>query len=919
MNGTDDNLILGQAPLPEGADDCGCCAGTDVRTPSGLYNRAGLSAIAYRVGTHATFKRTMLARLSSADHPALARLRTRDDNDYSIALLDAWAAVSDVLTLCQERIANEAFLATATERLSIIELARLIGYRLLPGVAAEAHLAFTLEDAATPGEEPLAQTTVPTGTRVQSIPGPGETAQTFETVEDLMARLEWNALKPRPSRLILPNHKHDTVAYLKGTAANLNPGAAILLVGPEREADSGNENWDFRRLTRVETDPKTDTTRIQWSPGLGSDSPSKNPSANPKLYVFRQRASLFGYNAPHPKVLPQETRDNYGFTETDESIPDWTFEFTGNTIDLDTIYADIAENSWIVLSKPTYQEVYRATQVREGGEANFALSGRTTRIDVDGEHLAFFAGGAYRETAVFANAELLEFAETPIDSPVWKDSVVGDRLIDGLEEDHPLVVRGPRAKARVLVDTLVLTSDDDPPESYSIDKGEVLTLLAAPGDISGNPSLNRWHLRAENGFEGVVTADPDVLAFVAAGEDDPLVAETATLLSVTTQDELYTRLVFAEDLVKAFDRGRTVIHANVALATHGETVSEVLGSGDAGRAHQRFALKQSPLTYVGAAAATGVASTLEVRVDDVRWSEVPFLYGRGPTERVFTTHINDDGTTSLQFGDGIIGARLPSGQDNVDATHRKGTGLVGLVGANTLKMLLSKPLGVREVINPLAASGADDPETMDDARDNAPVTVRTLDRTVSLLDYEDFARSFIGIAKALASWSWDGQTRRVFVTVAGPNGAEVKESDGLHQRLLKALKEAGDPFIDVVVQSYQPVTFRLKLKIKVDPDHLEDIVLADVEATLRAAFAFGMRNFGQQVALSEVIATAQQVSGVVAVDVDRLYRSEPPNDDPVDHARLPAALPILSADGTMRAAELLTLDPGPLDGLEVMP
>ena len=42
----------------------------------------------------------------------------------------------------QERIANEGFLRTATERRSILELARLIGYELNPGVAASAYLAF---------------------------------------------------------------------------------------------------------------------------------------------------------------------------------------------------------------------------------------------------------------------------------------------------------------------------------------------------------------------------------------------------------------------------------------------------------------------------------------------------------------------------------------------------------------------------------------------------------------------------------------------------------------------------------------------------------------------------------------------------------------------------------------------------------
>ena len=77
------------------------------------------SAIAYRTGTWATFKESMLARLSSSDYPALAGLKTRDDDDFSIALLDASSVVLDILTFYQERLANESYLRTATQLQSL--------------------------------------------------------------------------------------------------------------------------------------------------------------------------------------------------------------------------------------------------------------------------------------------------------------------------------------------------------------------------------------------------------------------------------------------------------------------------------------------------------------------------------------------------------------------------------------------------------------------------------------------------------------------------------------------------------------------------------------------------------------------------------------------------------------------------------
>src|SRR5436190_11656542 len=118
---------------------CGCCE-PEPKLPS-IHNPAGQNAIAYRAGVYGSFLARLLDRIHSAaidggandgQHP-LRPLTTRAKDDPSIALLDAWAVVAEVLTFYQERIANEGFLRTATERRSILELAREIGYELAPG------------------------------------------------------------------------------------------------------------------------------------------------------------------------------------------------------------------------------------------------------------------------------------------------------------------------------------------------------------------------------------------------------------------------------------------------------------------------------------------------------------------------------------------------------------------------------------------------------------------------------------------------------------------------------------------------------------------------------------------------------------------------------------------------------------------
>src|ERR1019366_1362619 len=88
---------------------CGCCAGVGVQTPREVSNLPGLSSIAYRTGTWTTFRESMHARLSSFDYPALAPLKTRASDDFTIALLDATAVMLDILTFYQERLANESY------------------------------------------------------------------------------------------------------------------------------------------------------------------------------------------------------------------------------------------------------------------------------------------------------------------------------------------------------------------------------------------------------------------------------------------------------------------------------------------------------------------------------------------------------------------------------------------------------------------------------------------------------------------------------------------------------------------------------------------------------------------------------------------------------------------------------------------
>jgi predicted phage baseplate assembly protein len=908
-------------------DACGCCEG-EAPAPV-LYNRPGLSSLAYRIRTYGDALEAMRSTLArpylnvltgrldaegrrEAERIELTQgLTTRADDDPAQALLDAWAVAVDVLTFYQERIANEGYLRTAAERRSILELARAIGYELSPALAASTHLAFTVETA--PGAP--SEAAVDVGTRVMSIPGQDELPQTFETSADITARAAWNALQPRLSVPNPPAHGMDTL-YFQGTGMRLEAGDAILIVGDERlndPAPKDDNHWDFRILesvTRVTTpDPANSYTVVKVKP-LGEVAPRPmNPAAQrPRAYVFRARAALFGHNAPDWRPLAQTTKLGYLTGDAAKNCAadpsncgtEWP-EFhiknpAGKAIDLDRTYPKVLPGSWLVLEKAHYVELYQVKSVATASRTDYLLTGQVTHVGLDTD-LGLTSFGL-RETAVFIEPEELTLAEKPVPDPLYDHEIILDGTYPDLARGQPLALSGKRQRVRTLIDGLTLALDvpdaAGPPDgtgatTRTLAAHDTLQMLAPP-TFGGETLLPAqlvtrlaaltdsisWRLIDRDGATGLLTANGAQVALAPAEEDDEVVREVVVIddSALAVRVERDDTILLAEDpLTACYDRATVTLNANTVHATHGQTVAaEVLGSGDAGKANQRFWLKKPPLTYVSAATATGALSTLSVRVNQVQWQELPSLYGLTPQDQAYTVRIEDDGETAVVFGDGIQGARPPSGFENVVATYRTGAGPDGEVKAGQLSLLQTRPLGIREVTNPVPATGAAPAEEMEDARENAPNTVLTLDRIVSLRDYEDFTRSFRGIGKARADRLWTGQDFLIHVTAATASGDPLAPGD-VYDNLIDAINAARDPLERLVVSGYTPVTFSLEASVLIDtPRYLAEDVLADVRAQLEATFAFDARDFGQPVTLAEVVTAIQQVTGVIAVDMISLAR-----------------------------------------------
>jgi Baseplate J-like protein len=929
---------------------CGCCSGATRLTPALIVNRSLLPAISYRVGTYSSFMQTMIAALSRSNVPALTGLRTRDSSDFSIALVDAWSEVLDILTFYTERLANEAYLGTAVQARSVFELVNLVGYTPSPGVSASTTLVFTL--ATSPGSP--ATVPIPQGTRVQSVPGPGQTPQVFETSEDLTATIAANAIPAATTQPWTTTGK-DTSTWIAGTANNIQVGNALLFISTSGGAPSITGPAILCFVTAVVIDPLSGNTQIFWDQQL----PFGAGDSSICLYVLRTKAALFGVNAPWPGIFPyvQETSSPWNFVPP--NIPgyptnpsnDWSFTPTDSaTINLDNSYpglnpaggasASASQAEWAVLKSPGPPASVAFFQIQSASESNPALytvSAKTTQLtmasgaaivpsspaNTDVSSLLSTFVNNTRKTTVYIGSQLLTFANLPLTaltpSPTgdYADTLMpgmlapvsgGSFAIVGLQQigpNSPIGVNGKRLRiAPNTANATFISTGASSGLTVSLNQPFLVDAFPPTPDPDGSGN-DLWSVITVNGEAGILSVAPGAYQLQPSATADPIAGEAATV-TIATVEGASTALTLGADLSRIYDASTVTVNANAVLATDGQTTQEILGSGDATNPALEFQLKQSPLTYTAAANSSGVQSTLQVRVNNLLWSEAPNFLSSAPSDRAYVTIPNSTGGPTVQFGNGIQGSRTPTGQANIQALYRVGIGAAGNLAAGQLTQALDRPQGLQSVTNPGIATGGADPATPAEARESAPLPTLTLGRVVTLEDYQNFALNIPGISLALATWTWFGNTRGIFLTVAGAEGATLLPTDQVVVNLYQAIANCSLPYVPVRIVSYVPGLFEISMQVLVNtPLYEASVVMQQVWQSLAAAFAFGQLAPAQGVAASQVIALAQQVPGVVAVNLTALNRK---GDSATATNFLCASGPQPTADPPA-GAEILLLDP----------
>jgi hypothetical protein len=300
---------------------------------------------------------------------------------------------------------------------------------------------------------------------------------------------------------------------------------------------------------------------------------------------------------------------------------------------------------------------------------------------------------------------------------------------------------------------------------------------------------------------------------------------------------------------------------NILPVTRGRTVAnEILGSGDATNPGQDFTLSQSPVTYLQQGAA--YASTITLTVNGIPWTEVSSFYGQPPDAEIFVTREDSKGKTHVTFGDGVNGARLPTGTNNVVATYRTGGGAASPPAGKLTVIAKSFP-GLSSVRNPVAVSGGADPDPADAIKHFAPRSVLTFGRAVSVFDYEALAAQAPGVARARAVWSWDDARQRSLVTVY------VGDDAGAVQTARTALAAAGDPNRPVLVKQGTEISIALAITLVTTPGMdggaIEAAISSALTDTETGLFGAWNLQIGQPVFDGQIEAALLSVEGAVAI------------------------------------------------------
>jgi len=747
--------------------------------------------------------------------PVLGALTYRGCDDPGIALLEATAEVGDILTFYQELYANEVYLRTAQWRESVADLVRLTGYLLAPGMGCQGAFALEVKSPIVmPARFPFKAQLTATAEQVDFETAESVSAYPALSRFHLYRNWRYAPIAASTSAFSVPT------ALLERSAPDLKKGDRILLV-------AGSSVSTTQQIAVVSAmKERFEQTEISIAGAWGGSAGRTIVAA----YTLGRTFRLFGHNQASSMT---RVRNSIAMEEVVSFAKATGVHGAAPEYALDRAVDDLSVGSTVLVSLDLYDREMLSPlrHVLKRRIVDVATKTVTWGAMTNATSVVRFNRPVSVESAPMPRQHT-DIRSVEIHEVVGRAFPVrGVRTIDTTSHSPRLYFFGTRDSWEKLHGRTVRFAHDSHVEE-AVAYAENASLVKA--DAS---TVRLWPVRLSRTLAKLTTADFD--------------------LDAPTVD----------------------VFGNLVAATQGKTQPEVvLGNGDQRQEFQTFKLPRVPLTYATDVCGSGVPRELSVYVNQKKWECVSSLLKSGPLDEVYIVRQDADNASWIQFGDGATGRRLPSGAGNVTAVFRTGTNGQGSQKPKTSVLTQKKLAGLASIKLVGSASGGAAPERADKAREAAPGRVQSLDRLVSLHDYEIEALSVPGVSKASARWDAFSGIAGIALTILMENGREAEIDavrDAFHKREMAQGARRHPVTIVEGVRRFVYCALDIAISQLLRPDAIEPLIMHALGAEADTVpqdglFSLSSRQFGEREYLNRIEAAVQNVTGVQWVHVTAL-------------------------------------------------
>ncbi|PLX60272.1 putative baseplate assembly protein [Sedimenticola selenatireducens] len=362
-----------------------------------------------------------------------------------------------------------------------------------------------------------------------------------------------------------------------------------------------------------------------------------------------------------------------------------------------------------------------------------AADSSDTTVIFETERTLYVAPGALesafaQEGSGFYELPLAEASDSEPMLPFGKKPRLGSALLLGLDSR---VVPGPSISIGIR-----LATEQGAPPPVSIGGIEAVQGLLQP--------LLRWELFDGGSFKALEVIRDETRNLAQSGVVElriPNQWRVGTPSGISTQRDL--RWLRLRLLHGQFSKppALSLVRINMVPTIAARTIRNEVLTYIPGGGGRRMALSQTPVRAgslvltvdEGELQATARSFTAMPGTTQHVWRAVNDLSAYGPDDPVY---VLDNSPGEVLFGDGSNGAALPSGFRHVVATrYQVASGKEGSVEAEKIDTLVSSVPFLESVINPSAASGGRDGDSIGQAIAKGPQQIRARGRAVTTADY----------------------------------------------------------------------------------------------------------------------------------------------------------------------------------------